>query len=542
MNLYDLRSMQFRLTGCLIAVAALAQFAQLSAAQPVPSRAEEARRTTHPGGFGMGLPTTPEVVTAANAAVGKPVPPGPFEPTWDSIRKNYKVPSWFTEGKFGIFMHWGVYAVPAYHNEWYEKHMYGAFASWHEQHFGPQDRFGYKDFIPRFTCQKFHADDWAELFKKSGARYVVPTAQHHDNFAMWASDVAPINARDMGPKRDLIGELCVAVRKQGLKFGVSNHGMENFTFINPGAELKNRLAATKSDLFDTRWAEFYHVADRGDAACRRFLTDWVNRNIELIDKYQVDMLWFDNGVNSRVYDPLKLKVAAYYYNRARQWGKEVSISTKDSAYLAGSILDFEKVGRAPRKTLSEAWQVDDPIGSTWGYTSDMTVAGPGTVIRKLVDTVSKNGNLLLNLSPMADGTIPEDQQQTLLEVGDWLQVNGESIYGSHSWTAFAGDAESGKRLSVRFTVKGDCLYAILLGDWPNGEVVIPALAAGKPDAGKIVSIDLLGREGKQGFVQDNAGLKIQLTGRPPCKYAFALRIKSAELGQRPSLKPVGGVK
>jgi alpha-L-fucosidase len=534
--------MQFRSAGCLIAVAALAQFAQWSAAQPVPSRAEEARRTTHPGGFGMGPPTTPEVVAAANAAVGKPLPPGPFEPTWDSIRKNYKVPSWFTEGKFGIFMHWGVYAVPAYHNEWYEKHMYGAFASWHEQHFGPQDRFGYKDFIPRFTCEKFRADEWAELFKKSGARYVVPTAQHHDNFAMWASEVAPINAHNMGPKRDLIGELCAAVRKQGLKFGVSNHGMENFTFINPGAELKNRLAATKSDLFDTRWAEFYHVADRGDAACQRFLADWVNRNLELIDKYRVDMLWFDNGVNSRMYDPLKLKVAAYYYNRARQWGKAVSISTKDSAYLAGSILDFEKVGRAPRKTLSEAWQVDDPIGSTWGYTSDMKVAGAATIINKLADAVSKNGNLLLNLSPMSDGTIPGAQQRTLLDVGAWLQVNGDAIYGTHSWTAFSADAEAGRRLSVRFTVKGDSLYAILLGDWPDGEVTIPSLAAGKPDAGKIVSIDLLGRDGRLDFVQDAAGLKIQLSGRPPCKHAFALRIKGADVRQPSPTIPEGGAK
>jgi alpha-L-fucosidase len=490
--------------------------------------------------FGMGPPTTPAIVAAANAAVAKPMAPGPFQPTWDSVRENYQTPKWFQEAKFGLFMHWGLYSVPAYHNEWYEKHMYAAFAQWHAEHFGAQDKFGYKDFIPLFTCEKFNADEWADLFKKSGAKYVVPTAEHHDNFAMWDSDVTPFNAKKMGPHRDLIGELSVAVRKKGLKFGVSNHGMENFTFINPTPELDAKLKAEHADLYDTNWADFYHVADRSDAACQKFLTDWVNRNEELIDKYQPDMLWFDNGVNHRYYDPLKLTVAAYYYNRAKSWGKEVSISTKDSAYAPGhddsqqigSIIDFEKIGaRSPGEIRPGPWQVDDPIGTTWGYTSDMRVQGPGAIIHKLADTVSRNGNLLLNLSPKSDGTIPDEQKKTLLAIGAWLEVNGDAIYGTHNWTRFSegNDARGGnsRELGWRFTVKDNFLYAIALA-WPTNETLITSLAMTN-SVEKITRVELLGHAGDLEFSQDQNGLKIKLPAEKPCDYAYSFKISGLKL-------------
>ena len=492
------------------------------------------------GGFGMGPPTTPAVVAAADAAVKEAMPAGPFQATWDSIKAGYKTPAWFGEAKFGLFMHWGLYAVPAYHNEWYEKHMYAAFEQWHATNFGPQEKFGYKDFIPLFKCEKFNADEWALLFKKSGAKYVVPTAEHHDNFALWDSDVTPINAKKMGPKRDLIGELSVAVRKKGLKFGVSNHGIENFTFINPNAELDARLKAAHADLYDPNWAEFYHVADRSDAACEKFLTDWVNRNLELIDKYQPDLLWFDNGVNHRFYDPLKLTVAAYYYNRAKTWGKEVSISTKSSAYApsnddsqqVGSIIDFEKIGpRSPGGIRAGPWQVDDPIGSTWGYTSDMRIQGANAIVHKLVDTASRNGNLLLNLSPKADGTIPDEQKQTLLAIGAWLAVNGDAIYGTRNWTKFseANDARGGggRELSWRFTVKGGALYAIAL-TWPGGSAVITSLSTVNV-AGKITGVELLGHKGALEFSQEATGLKIKLPAEKPCDYAYAFKITGLKL-------------
>jgi len=490
-------------------------------------------------GYDMAPETRLEVVEAAVAQIPTALPSGPFQPTWDSLKANYRVPVWFYEAKFGLFMHWGLYAVPAHHNEWYEKHMYGADRQWHVGHFGPQDKFGYKDFIPLFTQEKFDPAAWAALFRKSGAKFVVPTAQHHENFAMWDSQVTPFNAKAMGPHRDLIGELAAAVRQEGLKFGVSNHGIENFQFINPPADLAADLKGKQADLYDPKWADFYNVADRSDAACEKFLVNWYERNVELIDKYQPDMLWFDNGVDQRYLDPLKLRVAAYYYNRAAQWGKEVSISTKKAAYAPGgnnlqtigSIIDFEKIGsRSPAGIRPGAWQVDHPIGTTWGYTSDMRISGPAAIIAALVDTVSKNGVLLLNLSPKADGTIPQEQQDTLLAVGEWLGINGEAIYGTHNWIKFGEGGGRGQTgLNVRFSVKGETLYAIVLGNWTGGELNIVPLAAGQVGDGKITSVTLLGSAGELTFTHDAAGLKITLPATAPCKYAYTLKITGLKM-------------
>jgi alpha-L-fucosidase len=486
-------------------------------------------------GYDMAPETRREVVEAAAAAAPK-IPSGPVQPTWESLAAHYKVPQWFTDAKFGLFMHWGLYSVPAYHNEWYEKHMYARFLPWHTQHFGPPSKFGYKDFIPKFTAAKWDPVAWAELFKASGARYVIPTAQHHDNFALWDSDVTPWNAKRSGPKRDLIGELAQAVRAQGLKFGVSNHGIENFQFVNPAPELLAQLKADQADLYDPQWAAFYNVADRSDEACTRFLVDWARRNAELIDKYRPDMLWFDNGVDVRYLDPLKLWVAAYYYNRAEAWGQPVSLSTKKAAYAPsgtntqtiGSIVDFEKIGsRSPSDIRTGAWQVDEPIGSTWGYTSDMTVAGPGAIVAKLADTVSKNGNLLLNLSPTADGTIPEAQQTTLREIGRWLAVNGDAIYGTHGWTRFGEGGEG--RQEVRFTVKGEVLFAIMLGDVVGKPALIGSLATGQAPPGRITNVSLLGGSTKLAFTQDGSGLKVALPETLVCKHACVLKIEGLKM-------------
>jgi len=493
-------------------LALLLSMSLTATALPKPDRGSAPASKLYDYGV-MGPPATPEIVAAADAAVTKPMAPGPVAPTWDSIQANYQTPAWYNDAKFGLFMHWGLYSVPAHHSEWYEKDMYGALLGWHTQNFGPPEKFGYKDFIPLFTQSHFNADEWAELFKRSGAKFVVPTAEHHDNFAMWDSDVTPFNAMKMGPHRDLIGELCTAVRKQGLKFGVSNHGMENFTFINPSPDLTARLQAAQADLYDPKWEAFYNVADRSPAAMTRFLTDWVNRNLELIDKYQPDLLWFDNGVNLRVLDPLKEHVAAYYYNRALQWGKQVSIVTKYIAYAPsnddtkqiGSIIDFEKLGaRSPAGIRPAPWDVDDPIGSTWGYTQGMRVSSADSIIAKLVDTVSKNGTYMLNLSPTADG------------IGAWLAVNGEAIYGTHAWTHFG---EKG----WHFTVKNGALYAI---GFPAGNPTISSL--GNP-AGHVDKVEMLGSQELVTFSQDDSGLHVQAPGEGGGKLPIVLKITGLNL-------------
>jgi alpha-L-fucosidase len=496
-----------------------------------------------------GPPVTPEIVAAA-AAAKTPHAEGPIQPTWDSIRANYTVPQWFIDAKFGITMHWGLYSVAAYHNEWYEKYMYSTFADWHAQNFGPQDKFGYKDFIPLFTAKDFNADDVASLVKESGAKYFMPTCEHHDGFSLWDSAIDPFNAAKMGPKRDLIGEMAVAARKAGLKFGVCNHSIEHYTFIRPTPGLK-------TDLDDPRYADFYWT-DHSDARLQRFLEDWVAKSLELIDKYRLDILWYDNGVNSRDYDPLKLKVAAYYYNRAKQWGRQVTIETKDSAFLAGSVLDFEKLNpRGPTRILKGIWDAEEPIGSTWGYSAANpveTFRGPKSVISELCTVLSMNGNLLLNLSPDGQGAINAVQHSTLREVGKWVAVNGEAIYGTHNWIidgegftrlpARSGrsgrsanppsqvqapvDTKEPNSVEYRFTVKGDSLYAIAQS-WPDGTAVITSLASGKGIAGKIESVTLLGHVGKLEFTQDEQGLKIKMPAERPCDYAYSLKITGLKM-------------
>jgi alpha-L-fucosidase len=496
----------------------------------------------------MAPETSQRVVEQAVKQIPTPMAPGPVKPTWESLRENYKVPSWFVGAKFGIFMHFGIFSVPAHGSEWYEKFLYAggndsvlkviggndmalhvndgpkSTRAWHTEHFGPPEKFGYKDFIPMFKAEHFDADAWAALFKKAGARYVMPGAQHHENFAMWDSKVTPFNSMQMGPKRDVIGELAAAVRKQGMKLGVANHGIENFEFINPPLELAERMKAEKTDLFDPKWADFYNYADRSDAAMQRFLVNWYERNVELIDKYQPDLIYFDNGVDQRHIDPLKLEIAAYYYNRAKSWGKEVSFTTKKAAFAPSgtntktiaSILDFE--GGPPDGIRTGSWVVDRPIGSSWGYIDGMKANSAETVIGWLVDIVSKNGTLLLNVSPKADGTIPQDQQETLLAVGKWLETNGEAIYDTHSWTQFE---EKGKD-HIYFTVKGQDLYAIVMGKSAGTEVTIGSLAKGKP-AGMVRSVAMLGG-GTLLYKQDASGLTVTLPDGTERKEAFVLKI------------------
>jgi alpha-L-fucosidase len=509
-----------------LALLAIPLLAQTPATDPVEHPARPDRMgvaNTGPYDYGvMGPAATPAIVEAADRAITKPIPPGPFVPTWASLAQNYRTPSWFEDAKFGIFMHWGIFSAAAHHNEWYEKHMYNADAQWHAEHFGPQEKFGYKDLIPLFTAAKWDPDAWAALFARAGARVVVEMGEHHDNFALWDSDLTPFNAKKMGPHRDLVGDLAAAVRRQGLKVAISNHGVEHFTFITPTHEIRQRLEAAHADLFDPAWAAFYNVADRSDAAMTSFLTDWANRNFELIDKYRPDMLWFDNGANLRVLDPLKLRIAAYYYNRARQWNKEVSLGTKFNAYAPsnddtkqiGSILDFEKVSaRSPAGIRPGPWMVDDTIGNSWGYIDGLRIASAETIVARLIDTVSKGGFYMLNISPMADGTIPQDQQDVLMKIGAWLSANGEAIYGTRPWKQFT---EPGTP-AWRFTTKGDTLYAIATV-WPGTEALLASVT------GKIDEITLLGNPTPLEFTQNAQGLKIKLPATHSENLAWAFRI------------------
>ena len=454
--------------------------------------------------------------------------PGPYQPTWDSIRTNYHYPEWFRDAKFGIFLHWGIYSVPAHGSEWYAAHMYGypATVQWHTEHFGPPDKFGYKDFIPMFKAEKWDPEHWAELFKQAGAEYVMPTAIHHDGFALWDSNVIPWNAVKMGPHRDIVGDLGKAVRSQGLKYGISNHFMEHFNFIRP-------LPGLKTDLYDPQWAGFYSVADRSPAARQRFLGTWIATNKELIDKYEPETLYFDNAVNPRPLDSQKLEIAAYYYNRATEWKKDVTILTKDSAYLAGSIKDYERQERAPLTLQPDPWECDDSVGHRWGYLTNDNYWQVSTIVTRLVENVSRNGNLLLNFGPKPDGTFKPVQEDLMKSIGAWLKVNGEAIYKTRPWIKFGeGESVNGRPpytgSDIRFTTKGDVLYAILMA-WSGEHAAIRSLASNQNLQGKVKRVELLGHEGHLRFAQNFHGLTVNMPSEQPCQYTFCLKISGLKI-------------
>ncbi len=470
---------------------------------------------------------------------------GRFRPDWESLRK-YEVPEWYKDAKFGIFIHWGAYSVPAFGNEWYPRNMYREGSEEYKHHigtYGPLDKFGYKDFLPMFKAEHFDATAWAQLFKKAGAKYVVPVAEHHDGFAMYDSGLSDWTVAKMGPHRDTTGELAKAVRAEGLHFGVSSHRVEHNFFLGVGREIR-------SDVNDPQYAAFYGPAhtwlmspwgiplnDDFTYASSAWADDWLARSAELVEKYHPDIVYFDWWIGQASIRPNLTRFAAFYYNSSLGYGDHVGvINYKDYAMQEQSgVLDLERGQLGDIRPLY--WQTDTSISNkSWGYIKDDTFKSPEFVVHQLIDIVSKNGNLLLNIGPRADGTIPDDVQRVLLDVGAWLNVNGEAIYGTRAWRIYgegptkvaAGsfhdtDTANYKPEDFRFTTKGDVLYAIGLA-WPtNGEVVIHSLAQTVGSEG-VRSVALLGSDTKLQFNQRVDGLYVKLPAQAPAKYAYVIGI------------------
>ena len=464
-----------------------------------------------------------------------------FQPTWESL-KNYKAPEWFRDAKFGIFIHWGVYAVPAYFSEWYPREMYHKDSPAYKYHlatYGPLDKFGYKDFIPQFKAEKFNADQWLDVFKKSGAKYIVPVAEHHDGFAMYKTKLTKWNAVDMGPKRDIIGELAAATRKQGLIFGLSSHRIEHWWFYGFGQQVD-------SDVRDPKFADLYgpaHVYDpftKGDKAptmTPEFMSDWQARTTELVDNYQPQLVWFDWWIEQPELEPYKQKFASYYYNKGLEWNKGVVINYKNEGFPEGTaVYDIER--SSSNATKKYPWQTDTSVGKkSWGYIEGEDNKTPNELIDELIDVVSKNGNLLLNIGPKADGTITPEQTAVLLGIGKWLEVNGEGIYGTRPWKVAAEGPTEGldehvrfneyahkgyTAQDIRFTMKGKTVYAFGL-DVPKAATTIKALASTSKN-GQVASVELLGSKEKVRWAQQGTGLVIQAAQSYPTANAVGYKI------------------
>ena len=461
---------------------------------------------------------------------------------WESL-KQAPVPDWFRDAKFGIFIHWGPYSVPGWsdgedYSEWYSTRMYRkpAFIEHHQRNWGELSDFGYKEFIPMFKGEKFNPDEWASLFKAAGAKYVIPTGEHHDGFVMWDTDLSPWNSVAMGPKLDFIGSLGKAVRAQELKYGVSYHRERHWGFytdsLNTYKESPEPLPQILAEIEATpKAASLYGPFKLTEA----FMQDYKARFLEIAEKYRPDFLWIDDSPANSLFpdapavswfiNKYHLEMIADYLNMAEEWGKPVYFNNKRwkrSNYPAGAGVDEKDYLRIDAISKTP-WHSSGGMDHSYGYDrSEDAVDSYKSVeqlVETLVDVVSKNGNFLLDIGPKADGAIPENQKKRLLGIGEWLQVNGEAIYGTRPWVKFGEDG-------VRFTRKGDVLYAILF-DWPAKPLSIDF--ARELQAGDIVDVMLLGDKSEVAWRIVEGDLQVKFNAMADPDHAHTLKIVTNQM-------------
>jgi alpha-L-fucosidase len=482
-----------------------------------------------------------------------PVAPGPFHPTEDSLAQ-YKCPEWFRDAKLGIWAHWGPQSVPM-DGDWYARNLYiqgQAQYKDHLEHYGHPTKQGYKDIIPLWKAEKWDPERLMALYKKAGARYFVSMGVHHDNFDLWNSNHHKWNAVAMGPRRDVVGDWQKAARKEGLRFGVSEHLGASFTWFQPshGSDKTGPLAGVPYDGADPKFQDLYHPpAAAGDTGWYskdpRWQQEWYDRIKDLVDQYHPDLLYSDGPVPFG--NEVGRSMIAHLYNSdaGRHGGAVEAVYTCKQPSQGRWVEDLER-GVMPG-IRPEPWQTDTSIGD-WFYNRNWKYRGADWVVHTLVDVVSKNGNLLINVVQRPDGSLDAEAEQTVERLADWVAVNGEGIYGTRPWLVhgegpvrarggsfkedFAYSAQD-----VRFTSRGDrTLYAFILG-WPaERRVVIRSLAEFPGVTGKITGVTLLGHEGRLEWTRDGDGLTVRLPAEKPCDYAVALKITGEDLrGFKPEL-------
>ena len=461
---------------------------------------------------------------------------GPYKPEWGSLM-NAKLPDWFEKEKLGIFIHWGIYSVPANSNEWYSRNMYIKGTSEYDHHiktYGPHTEFGYKDFIPMFKAEKFDPKEWIELFKDAGAGYLFPVAEHHDGFQMYDSQLSDWNAVQMGPHRDVLGDLKKEAEDKDMKFCTSSHRVEHWFFMGHGKEFDSDIKdpMKKGDFYWPAMSEQNHQ-DLFSEPCptEEFMNDWLARTAEIILKYQPKLLYFDWWIQHQACKPYLKKLAAFYYNCGKKWGTDVLICYKHEAMMFGSgIVEVERGSFADAKPYP--WQTDTAVArNSWCYTDTLDYKSSYEIICTLIDVVSKNGNLLLNIGPKADGSIPDGDKKILKDLASWMSINKEAIIGAKTWRK----SEEGPTKSVdgqfsdqsektftdkdfRFTVNNGAIYAIAMKCPEDGHFVIKALADSKDQNipefhGIIEDVKVLGFEDNvKSWTKDGEGLHIETDG------------------------------
>lgn len=499
---------------------------------------------------------------------------GPFKPDWDSL-KQYQNPEWFRDAKFGIWAHWTAQCVPE-EGDWYARHIYeftqvdkktGKVINkphtnylYHLAHYGHPSQFGFKDIDNLWKVDKWQPEKLMALYKRVGAKYFVALANHHDNFDCYDSKYQPWNSINMGPKKDIVGLWAKAARENGLRFGVTVHAARAWSWFEvaqgsdsdgpfKGVPYDGKL--TKADG-KGKWWEGYDPQDLyaqnhtpGAKPDQAYIEKFFLRTKDLIDKYQPDLLYFDDGVM-----PLNgvsdagLRIAAHLYNSSMKWHQgrnEAVMNTKGLNEQQRQCLVWDIERGVSERVEPFVWQTDTCIGS-WHYNRHTVeqhkYKTPAIVIHMLVDIVSKNGNLLLNVPVRGDGTIDDQEVECLEGVARWMAINNECIFGTRPWITFGeGPTRPGKNrfgglsdtadytaADFRFTSKGDVLYATALG-WPeNGKVLIRSLAKGADKTGKVTGVKLLGHAGELQWKQGEEGLAVSLPAQKPCEEAWVFKI------------------
>jgi len=509
---------------------------------------------------GLTAPWWANRVGAADAAPVPAIAAGPFQATRESLG-TYHVPDWFGEAKFGIWNHWGPQSAAEY-GDWYARRMYiqgEPQYQHHLQHYGHPSKTGFAGVIDSFKADKFDADYLIGLYKKAGAKYYLAMGVHHDNFDMWNSQYQPRwNALASGPK------FKQAAEKQGLRFGVSEHLSNSFSWYGPahGSDKTGPLAGVPYDGQDPQFAGLYHdytpmpaefvqkVVTAPAKGAIAMSTDgppswrenYFARIQDLVTRYEPDMLYTDGGIPFGNYG---LALVAHLYNTSarRRGGNVEAIYTGKSRADAATGMCLLDVERGVVDSIwPRPWQTDTCVGN-WHYDTRAKYKTPKRVIDMLVDIVSRNGNLLLNF-PLPNNGLPDAKEMAILEsMTAWMTVNSEAIYATRPWKIFGAGPGADIKIvpgqqfnennrqdltasDVRYTTKGDTLYAFVM-DWPGREAVIPTLAThARPGVGKIQNVELLGA-GKAPFTQDETGLKIQLPDQPPCEHAITFKINVA---------------
>ncbi len=509
---------------------------------------------------------------------------GPFKPNWQSFIDGYQTPQWFRDAKLGIWSHWGPQCVPEF-GDWYGRLMYVQGHPTYEHHlksYGHPSRFGFMEFINAWKADAWDPEGLLDLYQAAGARYVVSMANHHDNLDLFDSAHHPWNVMRVGPRRDIVGTWERLVRARGLRFGVSNHAAHAwhwwqtaYGYDPEGPQKGVRYDAyrlTKADGHGTWWegldpqilytgpsfvppdgigsiAEMNAWREPRDGQWIEtpppnnpaFVRSWALRQRDLVDRYRPDMVYFDNyGLPLGSHG---LDAVAYYYNASLRWRGELPVVNGKRLEPSQRRGIVETVERGYSDALRpEPWQTDTCIGD-WHYNrrrfTEHSYVSAKSVIQRLCDVVSKNGNLLLSIPQRGDGSIDADEQRILRDKAAWVRVNGEAIFGSRPWRLYGegptsvaagmhGEANTRPWTAqdIRFTTNLGALYAVPL-EWPGGqEVRIASLGAA---AGRVERVDMLGAAGPLPFEQDTTGLHIDLPDRRPVRFAPAFRIRGVGL-------------